>query len=72
MKQSSCWDLHSDGTSRDHKKILGYQVNLDSGKTLSAGFIGMQTEDSCTLLDAAIAMMTELADIYDEQHADTV
>lgn len=58
------WDLHTDGTSRDHKKIVGLQVNLDSGTTLSAGFSGVAVEDSSTLLDNAIAMLDELADVF--------
>jgi len=70
--QSSRWDMHSDATSKAHKQYLGYQVNLDSGKTLSAGFIRMQTENRCTLLDAKIAMMTELSDIYDETKSETI
>lgn len=31
-------DLHTDETSNDNKKIIGQQINLDTGKTLSAGF----------------------------------
>ena len=61
---SEAFDLHGDGTSRDGKKILGQQVTLASGNTMSAGFVPVAVEDSATLLDNAIAMMQELCDIY--------
>jgi len=56
---SECWDLHGDGTSRDGKKVFGHQITLDSGKTLSNGFVPVAVEDSATLLDNAIAMMED-------------
>ena len=65
---SEKWDLHGDGTSRDHQKILGNQVTLDTGKTLSVGFVSVATEDSSTLLDNSIAMMDELSDIYSDSN----
>ena len=43
MVTSKSWDMHYDGTTRDHNKILGHQVNLESGKTLSAGFTPLET-----------------------------
>jgi hypothetical protein len=58
------WDLHSDGTSRDHNKIIGQQVNISDVGIMSAGFSGVLTENHSTLLDNAIAMLEELADVY--------
>ena len=72
MVTSEKWDLHGDGTSRDHKKIVGQQITLDSGKTLSTGFSQVAVEDSTTLLDNAIAMMEELSSIYDETNQEQV
>lgn len=68
---SSRWDLHSDGTSRDTKKFMGCQVTLDSGKSLSAGFTSIATEDSATVLDNAISMMHELSDLYNSEEEKT-
>lgn len=66
--QSDRWDLHGDGTSRDSKKILGQQVTLDNGQSLSAGFSPVAGENSSTLLDNVISMMDELSYIYDEEN----
>ena len=38
MLSSERWDLHGDGTSRDGNKIIGQQVTLQTGQTLSGGF----------------------------------
>ena len=34
--------LHTDGTTRDHNKIVGQQISLPSGATLSLGFVGVR------------------------------
>lgn len=65
-------DLHSDGTSRDHNKILGHQFSTDKGLLLSCGFVPVFKEDTNTLVDVAFNLMKELADIYDETKADEV
>ena len=64
------WTLHGDGTSRDGKKIVGQQVSLDSGETLSGGFSSVAVEDAVTLLDNVIAMMEELGEIVEEEKKD--
>ncbi|XP_022110164.1 LOW QUALITY PROTEIN: uncharacterized protein LOC110989821 [Acanthaster planci] len=69
---SERWDLHGDGTSRDGKKILGQQVTLNSGKTLSGGFSAVAVEDGVTLLDNIIAMMEELSDLYGGEEKEEV
>ena len=38
--------LHTDGTSRDHRKIVSQQITLDSGEMLSFGFMNVATEDA--------------------------
>lgn len=43
--------VHSDGTSRNEHKILGHEISLDCGATLSLGFTTVATEDADTLLD---------------------
>jgi hypothetical protein len=63
--QKETWDLHSDGTTRDHRKIMGHQVTLKSGNSLSLGFRQVATEDSATLLDIAIETLQELGSIVD-------
>ena len=64
--------LNSDVTMRDGKKIVGTQVILDTGWSLSIGFKTVAIEDSSTLLDNAIAMIEELGDIYDADNRDHV
>ena len=57
--------MHSDGTSRDHKKYIGCQATLSTGRTLSMGYTTVCTENTDTLLDVAIAVLRELADVYE-------
>ncbi|XP_064622531.1 uncharacterized protein LOC135484780 [Lineus longissimus] len=64
--ESKCWDLHSDGTSRDHNKIIGKQITLESGQTRSVGFTPVAVEDSASLLDNVIAMIDELSELYSD------
>ena len=66
ISESEGWTLHGDGTSRDGKKIVGQQVTLDSGETLSGGFSNVAVEDSTTLLDNVISMLEELSWLADE------
>ena len=61
------WNLHADGTTRDHKKIVGQQVTLGDRRALSAGFTSVSVEGSATLLDVAISLLTDLADLYSEE-----
>ena len=70
--ESDKWDLHGDGTARNNRKIVGQQVTLGCGTSLSAGFTHVATEDSQTLLDNAIAMMDELAEVVDPENKETV
>ena len=72
MSESEQWDYHFDGTTRDNKKILGQQVTLSTGKNLSVGFVGMVEEDSTTLVENAMDMITELADLYDGKERETL
>ena len=58
---------HSDGTDRDHNKVVGHQVTTYEQATLSIGFVGVQTENTDTLLDVAINLLKELAYVYDEE-----
>ena len=56
--------LHADGTSRDHRKIVGQQITLDGGETLSFGFMNAATEDAATLLEVTICQLEEMTDLY--------
>jgi aubergine-like protein len=68
MLTSSGYDMHSDGTTRDHRKYLGSQITLADGNVMSMGYTMVMTEDTETLLDAAITaaitILQELADIH--------
>ena len=57
LLQPQRWDLHTDGTSWDHKKVISKQITLDTGATLSTGFAPIAVEDSATLLDNVVAMI---------------
>ncbi|GFO34539.1 WD repeat and hmg-box DNA-binding protein 1 [Plakobranchus ocellatus] len=70
--QQSKFVLHLDGTSRDKKKIVGHQVTLDNGDTLSLGYTDVATEDAATLLDVTISILRELGEIYDPDHQETI
>ncbi|KAG1670842.1 hypothetical protein GQR58_016643 [Nymphon striatum] len=65
IAKSKQWQQHMDGTSRDHNKIMGMQVNTEGG-ILFAGFSGVAVEDATTLLDNAITMMQEFAYVLDD------
>ena len=56
-------DYDTDATTRDNRKYLGTQVTLSSGTILSILYSMVMTEDTQTLLDAAIAVLQELADV---------
>ncbi|GFS13008.1 hypothetical protein ElyMa_003126000 [Elysia marginata] len=58
--------LHSDGTSRDGKKIVGTQLSLSDGSTLYLGFVPVATEDASTLLDITLFMFRRLANCFSE------
>ena len=62
--------LHTDGTSKDHRKYVGQQLTLSSGEELSLGFQLVAQEDACTLLDISIANLDQLAEIY-SKHEET-
>ncbi|GFS13743.1 hypothetical protein ElyMa_003144500 [Elysia marginata] len=61
---SSNATIHSDGTSRDQKKIVGHQVSLDTGTTLFMGFTPVASEDGKTLLDITSRLFQTLAQTY--------
>ena len=65
INQSEHVDLHSDGTSRDQKKIIGQQLNCSEHGVLSTGWSSVAVEDSTTLLDNTIAMFDELSYVFD-------
>ncbi|XP_041362472.1 uncharacterized protein LOC121378388 [Gigantopelta aegis] len=66
IMKSDRFDMHSDGTSRDHRKYIGSQATLSSGNIFSMGYTTVCTEDTKTLLDISVTLLKELADIYDD------
>ena len=76
LEGCGAYDLHSDGTTKDHQKYVGHQVTLDSGESRSLGFTMVSTEDTQTLLAIACNnLFQELADTYEndkEQHYKTM
>lgn len=53
-----------DGTSRDMRKIVGQQITLDTGETLSLGFTPVASEDAATLLEMTVHQLQEMGDLY--------
>lgn len=66
--QSNHFDLHTDGTTKCGKKVVGQQVTLDNGESLACGFSIVSTEDSATLLDITTNLLQELTDLCEDQH----
>ena len=66
--ENESFTLHTDGTSRDHNKIVGQQITLDNGVTMSLGFRQVAVEDSATFLEITIEL---LGDIYCEAHEES-
>lgn len=60
---SQRFDLHLDGTSRDHKKVVGHQVTLQDRRQLSLGFTPVDREDSKTLVDVTMNLFYEIASV---------
>ena len=56
--------LHTDGTSRDHNKLVGQQISLPSGCSLSLGFVQVESENASTLLDITTGVLDELSAVY--------
>ena len=63
---SGNYDLHTDGTSRDKKKWIGYQVKTDQ-ESLSCGFTTVAAENSTTLVDTTLNLLHELSEVFDEE-----
>ena len=64
MLEAENFTLHSDRMSRNGQKIIGHQVSLDNGETLSLGFMTVATEDAATLLDVAVHLLEEIQQVY--------
>ena len=59
---NNSWDLHTDGTSRSHKKYVGQQITTQHG-SMSLGFNPAATEDTQTLMSITVNMLKELIDV---------
>ena len=66
IKSAEVFDMHNDGTTRDHRKYLGTQVTLSDRRVMSLGYTTVQTEDAQTLLDCAVALLQELVAVHDD------
>ena len=56
--------LHSDGTRRDHKKIVSHQLSLSNGKTFYLGYAPVASENANTLLDLSLSLLHQLSVTY--------
>lgn len=64
MLEVDNFTFHTDGTSRGGKKVMGYQITLDTGATLSLGFSSLAAEDASTVLDVTVDLLRETTDLY--------
>ncbi|KAI0223811.1 hypothetical protein LSAT2_025070, partial [Lamellibrachia satsuma] len=62
--ENRSYTLHTDGTSRDHNTIVGQQITLDNGVSMSLGFRQVASENASTLLDITMELIQELRDVY--------
>ena len=65
ITKSERFDLHTDGTSKVGKKIVGHQVTTADGQTLSCGYTVVASENADCLVTVATDMLEELAIIYE-------
>ena len=68
--KSESFTLHTEAP-HDHNKIVGQQITLDNGVTMSLGFRQVAAEDSATLLEITIELLEELGDIYCKAHEES-
>ena len=64
LRMSDCvhskgYNPHSDGTDRDHNKVVGHQVTTKEQGRVSIGREGVQTENTDILLHVAIMTTAE-------------
>ena len=69
MVEEEHFDLHIDGTTRDHRKYVGQQITSSSG-SLCCGFDEVAAEDSKTLVDITIGLLQEVTEVFDEDEKD--
>ena len=60
---SNTSDIHSDGTTCDKRKYIGYQVTPSEGP-LSCGFTTVALENSSTLVNPTLTMLQELSEVF--------
>ena len=56
--------VHSDGTSRDPKKVVNHQITTDKGHTFFLGFTIVATEDANTVFDVTINILRRIVTTY--------
>ena len=59
------FDIHTDGTSRDKKKWIGYQIKT-AEESLCCGFTTVATENASTLVETTLMLLQELSEVYSE------
>ena len=58
------YDLYTDGTSKNTKKHIGFELTLEDKKVLSLGFDPAACENVQTVLDLTVIKLSELALLY--------
>ena len=59
------FDLHVDGTSRDHKKYVGQQVTTSAG-SLACGFTPVAVENAATLVETMLNLL-QPSEVYSDE-----
>ena len=60
------YDLHTDGTTKCGKKVIGQQMTTSTGQSVVCGYSLVATEDTGTLLDVTTNLLHELTDVSDQ------
>lgn len=69
LRPDNRFDLHIDGTTRDHQKYVGQQVTTAT-ESLCCGFEEVAAEDAKTLVDVTIGLLQECVEMYDDENKD--
>ena len=60
------YDLHTDGTTKCGKKVIGQQMTTSTGQSVACSYSLVATEDTATLLDVTTNLLHELTDVNDQ------
>ena len=66
LLHSEHFDIHTDGTTKCGKKVVGQQVTTDDGTSYACGFSIVSAENTTTLMDVTTNLLQELTETCGE------